>query len=322
MLNQALIQPKTIVVVGGSNNPAKPGGHLLQNLIQSQFKGDLYVVNPKDRMVQGITAFPNVIDLPKVDLAILAIPAMACVEAVRILAEEKGTKAFVIVSAGFAESGEDGKQLEHQLAEIVQKHQASLIGPNCIGVISPFYAGVFTSPVPVLDPRGIDFVSGSGATAVFIMEAGLKKGLRFASVFSVGNSAQIGVEEILQYWDENYDEKSSKAKLLYLESIRDPKKLLKHARSLRTKGCRIAGIKAGTGEAGSRAAQSHTGAMASPDVAVDALFRKAGIIRCYGREELTTVAGLLLLPEMPGPNLAIITHAGGPDFRIHPQKNS
>ena len=313
MLNQALIHPTSIVVVGASNNPAKPGGHLLQNLIQSQFTGKLFVVNPNDDTVQGIAAFHAVADLPAVELAILAIPARACVEAVRVLAEGKNTKAFIVVSAGFGESGAEGRRLEEELTKIVTKHKASLIGPNCIGVISPFYSGVFTSPVPQLDPLGIDFVSGSGATAVFTMEAGMKKGLRFASVITVGNSAQIGVEEVLQYWDENFDEgRSSAVKLLYLESIRDPQKLLKHARSLRLKGCRLAGIKAGTGESGSRAAQSHTGAMASPDVAVDALFRKAGIIRCYGRDELTTVAGLLLLPEMKGRNLAIITHAGGP----------
>lgn len=312
MLNQALIHPASIVVVGASANPAKPGGHLLQNLLQNQFKGKLYVVNPHGGVVQGIEAKESVNELPEVDLAILAIPASACVDAIRLLAEEKGTKAFIVVSAGFGESGEAGKRLEKELGDLMRKHKACLIGPNCIGVISPFYAGVFTSPVPQLDPMGIDFVSGSGATAVFIMEAGMKKGLRFASVYSVGNSAQVGVEEVLQYWDENFNEDSSRVKLLYLESIHDPQKLLKHARSLSLKGCRIAAVKAGTGETGRRAAQSHTGAMASPDIAVDALFRKAGIIRCFGREELTTVGGLLLLPEMNRPNLAIVTHAGGP----------
>ncbi|WP_320168124.1 acetate--CoA ligase family protein [Mangrovibacterium marinum] len=312
MFNQALIRPQSIVVVGASNNPAKPGGHLLQNLLQYSFGGKLYVVNPKEDSVQGVAACRSVADLPSVELAILAIPAAACVQAVRVLAEEKGTKAFIVVSAGFAESGDMGQQLENELLKLVDQHQGCLIGPNCIGVISPAYAGVFTSPVPALDPRGIDFVSGSGATAVFCLEAGMKKGLRFASVFTVGNSAQIGVEEVLQHWDESFTAESPKVKLLYLEGIRDPQKLLKHARSLRLKGCRIAAIKAGTGESGSRAALSHTGAMASPDVAVDALFRKAGIIRCYGRDELTTVAGLLLLPAMAGNKLAVITHAGGP----------
>ncbi|MFP4448972.1 MAG: acetate--CoA ligase family protein, partial [Bacteroidales bacterium] len=143
--------------------------------------------------------------------------------------------------------------------------------------------------------------------------AGMPKGLTFSSVYSVGNSAQMGVEEILKYMDENFDpEKSSKIKLLYIESINKPKMLLKHAASLIRKGCKIAAIKAGGSEAGGRAASSHTGALASSDAAVDALFRKAGIVRCHGREELTTVASIFMHPQLDGKNIAIITHAGGP----------
>ncbi|WP_163714789.1 acetate--CoA ligase family protein [Mangrovibacterium lignilyticum] len=313
MLNHALLHPKSIVVVGASNKLAKPGGHLLHNLLQHSFEGKLYVVNPKEAAIQGIPACASIADLPKVDLAILAIPAEACVEAVQQLVTEKATKAFIIISAGFAEDSDRGKVMETELLELMNRYGASLIGPNCIGLMNPQFAGVFTSPVPKLDPKGIDFVTGSGGTAVFILESGMGKGLRFASVFSVGNSTQIGVEEVLEYWDETFDPvQSSRVKLLYLENIRDPQKLLKHARSLVLKGCRIAAIKAGTEGSGVRAAQSHTGAMASSDLAVDALFRKAGIIRCYGREELTTVAGLLLSPELKGNRLAIVTHAGGP----------
>ena len=141
----------------------------------------------------------------------------------------------------------------------------------------------------------------------------MPKGLNFSSVFSVGNSAQTGVEEVLEYWDNTYDPgKSSPVKLVYVESIQNPDKLLHHASSLIRKGCRIAAIKAGTTEAGSRAASSHTGAMASSDLAVEALFRKAGIVRCSGREELTTVASVFFHKELKGKNIAIITHAGGP----------
>ena len=164
-----------------------------------------------------------------------------------------------------------------------------------------------------LNSRGCDFVSGSGATAVFIFESAMPKGLNFSSVYSVGNSAQTGVEEVLEYWDNTYDpEISSPIKLIYVESIQNPDKLLHHASSLIRKGCRIAAIKAGTTEAGSRAASSHTGAMASSDSAVEALFRKAGIVRCSGREELTTVASVFFHKHLKGKNIAIITHAGGP----------
>ncbi len=145
------------------------------------------------------------------------------------------------------------------------------------------------------------------------MEAAIKLGLTFSNVFSVGNSAQLGVEEILEYLDENYvPGVSSPVKLLYIENISKPHKLLKHARSLILKGARIAAIKAGYSEVGSRAASSHTGALASPDTAVDALFRKAGIIRAYGRDELVNIASVLTYPAPKGRKMAIVTHAGGP----------
>jgi acetyltransferase len=145
------------------------------------------------------------------------------------------------------------------------------------------------------------------------MESGIPKGLHFASVFSVGNGAQNGVEEILEFMDDVFNpQTSTRVKLLYIESIRNPDKLLKHASSLIRKGCKIAAIKAGSSQAGSRAAASHTGALANSDLAVEALFRKAGIVRCYGREELTTVANVFHCKPMKGKRLAIITHAGGP----------
>jgi acyl-CoA synthetase (NDP forming) len=313
MINNQLIDPKSIVVVGASNNISKPGGKLLHNIRTGTFKGALYSVNPKEDEIQGLPAYREVKDLPPTDLAILAVPAPFCTDIVQELAESKSTRAFIIVSAGFAEENKEGELIEKKLVEICQAHRAALIGPNCIGVMTPFYQGVFTLPIPKLDSQGCDFISGSGATAVFIMESGLQKGLRFNHVFSVGNSAQLGVEDVLQYLDETHSQKnSSRVKVLYFETIKDPGRLLKHATSLIEKGCSIAAIKAGTTDAGSRAASSHTGAMASSDMAVDALFRKAGIVRCYGREELTTVASVMMHPPLKGKNLAIITHAGGP----------
>jgi acetyltransferase len=313
MITKELIAPRSIVVIGASNNTSKPGGKLLKNLIDNHFSGELWVVNPNESEVQGIPSFPAPEDLPQVDLAVLAIPAAACLPAVEVLCKEKGTKAFIIISAGFSEESAEGKMLEEKIAGLADRAGASLIGPNCIGILTPFHASVFTTPIPPLHPMGCDFISSSGATAVFIMESGIPKGLHFASVFSVGNSAQIGVEDLLEYMDETFDHKnSSRIKLLYIESIHDPDKLLKHASSLIRKGCKIAAIKAGSSQAGSRAAASHTGAMANSDLAVEALFRKAGIVRCFGREELTTVASVFMCKEMKGKRMAIITHAGGP----------
>jgi acetyltransferase len=313
MINDRLLNPGSIAIIGGSNNLRKPGGRIIQNILQGGYKGDLYVVNPKDDLVQGIRSFHQVSELPDVDLAILAIAAPLCVEVVRELTETKNTVAFIVISAGFSEDSEAGRKTELELVEIVNKAGACMIGPNCIGVITQAYNGVFTSPVPRLSPGGCDFASGSGATAVFIFESAMPKGLTFSSIFSVGNSAQTGIEEILEYWDNHYQPRiSSSIKLIYLEHIRDPDKLLHHASSLIRKGCKIAAIKAGTTEAGSRAASSHTGAMSSSDSAVEALFRKAGIVRCFGREELTTVASVFTHKPFHGHNIAIITHAGGP----------
>ncbi|MCX6286198.1 MAG: acetate--CoA ligase family protein [Bacteroidetes bacterium] len=313
MLNKSLLYPESIVVVGGSNDTQKPGGAILRNLIENKFKGRLYVTNLKESEVQGIRSYQDPAQLPDVDLAILAIAAKYIPETVGMLARQKNTRAFIVLSAGFSEESHEGKELEDKLVSIVNSVNGTLIGPNCIGVLTPDYAGVFTKPIPKLDPKGCDFISGSGATACFIMEAGIPNGLTFANVFSVGNSAQIGVEEILAYLDESFDpERSSKVKLLYLENISKPGMLLKHASSLIRKGCRIAAVKAGSSEAGSRAASSHTGALASPDDAVNALFRKAGIVRCYGREDLISVASVFMYPQLRGKNLAVITHAGGP----------
>jgi len=313
MIADALLRPRSIAVIGASNNTGKPGGNALKNLINAGFDGPLYPVNPKEREIQGHRAYADVDTLPEVDLAILAIPAALCPGTIETLARDHGTRGFLVYSAGFSEESDAGAALEGEMRRIVDAWGASLIGPNCIGVLTPHYAGVFTGPVPPLAPDGCDLVSGSGATAVFIMEDGISKGLTFSRVFSVGNSTHLGVEDILEYLDETYDaEKGGNPKLLYLESIRNPEKLLIHARSLTRKGCRIAAVKAGASEAGSRAASSHTGALAGSDAAVDALFRKAGIVRCSSREELTTTAGIFSYPPLPGKRIAVVTHAGGP----------
>lgn len=317
MIVNELINPKSISVIGASNDKGKPGGKLLSNLLEHGYKGDIYCVNPKEEIVQGKPCYPTVEELPQNDLAIIAVAAKYVEDAVNVLIEQKGTKAFIILSAGFSEVGIEGKKIEKRIAEKVKSIGGTLIGPNCIGVITPSYRGVFAGPIPKYDFRGCDCVSASGATMVFILEVAIPRGLTFSSIYSVGNSAQIGVEEILEYWDETFDWKtSSRVKLLYMEQIHNPEKLLKHARSLVKKGCRIAAIKAGTTAAGSRAVSSHTGALAGSDTATDALFRKAGIVRCHSRVELVYVAGVMMHKELQGDRIAVITHAGGPGVML------
>lgn len=317
MINRQLLHPESIVVVGGSNNVHKPGGALVRNLISGGYKGTLRIVNPKEDEVQGIKVFHDAADIPQTDLAVLVIPAPACPDTVELLASQKGVKAFIIISAGFGEETKAGAVLEQRILDSCEKYGAALIGPNCIGLMNSWHHSVFTKPIPTLHDKGVDFISGSGATAVFILESAVIKGLPFNSVWSVGNSKQIGIEDVLQYMDENFDpECDSHIKLLYIENISNPDKLLFHASSLIRKGCRIAAIKAGSSESGSRAASSHTGAIASSDSAVEALFRKAGIVRCYSREELTTVGCIFTLPPLTGRNFAIVTHAGGPGVML------
>jgi acyl-CoA synthetase (NDP forming) len=313
MISDKLLNPRSIVVVGGSDDISKAGGKVLKNLLEGSFKGDVYVVNPKTPRVQGLKAYADVSLLPETDMAILAVAARFCPAIVKTLATEKGTGGFIILSAGFSEEDEDGAALEREIVETVNMTGGSLIGPNCIGFLNNNYHGVFTEPIPRLSSRGIDFISGSGATAVFILEAAITSGLPFSSVWSVGNSAQIGVEDVLEHMDITFDPDTSSAiKLMYIENIADPDRFLKHSSSLIRKGCRIAAIKAGASEAGSRAASSHTGAMASPDTAVEALFRKAGIVRCHNRTELAYVAALFTYKQLSGKRIAIVTHAGGP----------
>ena len=322
MINKQLLQPESIVVVGGSNNFHKPGGAIVRNILSGGYEGTLRIVNPKEDEVQGIKVFHDVKELPPTDLAILVIPAKFCPDTVRQLASEKQVRAFVIISAGFGEETEEGARLEEDILETCRQYNAALIGPNCIGLLNNHHHSVFTKPIPQLNPKGVDFVSGSGASAVFILESAVMKGLQFNSVWSIGNGKQIGSEDVLQYMDENFNPDTDPTiKLLYIENISNPDKLLFHASSLIRKGCRIAAIKSGSSESGSRAASSHTGAIATSDSAVEALFRKAGIVRCFSREELTTVGCIFscLPPTSSNAELnrfAIVTHAGGPGVML------
>lgn len=347
MINKQLLQPESIVVIGGSNNVHKPGGAVVRNLISGGYEGTLRVVNPKEDEVQGIKAFHDARELPPTDLAILVVAAKYCPDYVELLAKEKQVRAFIIISAGFSEETHEGALLEQRILDICDQYGCALIGPNCIGLLTRWHHSVFTRPIPNLNPKGVDFISGSGATAVFILESAVSKGLQFNSVWSIGNGKQNGIETVLEYMDEHFDaERDSLVKLLYIENIADPDKLLYHATSLIKKGCRIAAIKAGSSQAGSRAASSHTGAIASSDSAVEALFRKAGIVRCFSREELTTVGCILKTLPQPlpigrgvdtsstenvdgksiysplfqggagGGSFAIVTHAGGPGVML------
>ncbi len=313
MINSQLINPSSIVVIGASNDLRKAGGKMLHNIIAGGYTGKIYAVNQRESQVQGQNSSSTIEQLPNVDLAILAIPAQFCPSVIDELGKNHKTKAFIVISAGFSELNEVGEKLEQKMIENANKYSASLSGPNSIGIINTHYSGVFTTPIPQLDSiTGCDFISSSGATAVFLMEAGMQVGLRFSSIYSVGNGKQICAEDYLEYLDDKFDPiNGSKTIIMYLENISKPQKLLKHATSIIAKGGRIAAIKSGATKAGSRAASSHTGAMATSDMATRALFRKAGIVYCSSREELISVASVFSYKRLTGKNIAVITHAGG-----------
>jgi len=317
MIHQSVLNPSSITVVGASNDATKPGGKVFRNIIENGFKGRVYPVNPREISIQGNPCYSSVNELPQVDLAIIAVAAQYVEEVIQVLASQKNCKGFIVFSAGFGEAGNEGKALEQRCVDIVNQYGGTLIGPNCIGVINENYKGVFAGPIPAYDPMGCDFVSASGATMVFILEEAISRGLKFSSLFSIGNSVQVGVEDMLEFWDINYQAGiSSPIKLLYLEKVDNPQRFLKHARSLVKKGCRIAAIKAGSTEEGAQAVSSHTGSLAGSDAAVSALFRKAGIVRCYSRLELVYVAAIFNFPRPAGNRIAVITHAGGPGVML------
>jgi len=160
MVTEQLLRPRSIVVVGASNDIQKPGGKILKNILDGGFEGDLYVSNPKEDQVQGVQSYRDLTHIPQVDLAILAVAARHCKGVIDFLAHKRDTKAFIVISAGFSEESHAGAQLEQEIVDILNETGACMIGPNCIGVINTAYNGCFTKPTPKLHPDGVDFFSG------------------------------------------------------------------------------------------------------------------------------------------------------------------
>jgi acyl-CoA synthetase (NDP forming) len=312
MLDDLFIAPDSIAVVGASSNASKPGGKLTYNLMEGRFQGDLYLVNPKAKEIFGKPVI-NAIDQIRstVDLAFIVLPAAICLQEIQKMHTHCGTKAFVIISAGFSEVGGEGVQLEEDIRQFALTNDCQVVGPNCTGLITQHHEGTFTTPVPDFNHHGVTLLSASGATAVFLMEQGLTLGLKFRQIVSVGNGMMVQLEDFLEQLDRDSMPRGSVI-LLYVEAIKDPEKFYRHTHSLIKKGCRIAALKSGISKKGSLAAASHTGALANADEAVDALMRKSGIIRCYSRNELITVGQVLSQKPLRGNRIAVVTHAGGP----------
>lgn len=321
---QCLFEPESIAVIGASNDRFKPGGRAIANIKDHNYTGQLWAVNPKTADVLGLPTYKTINDLPAPpDLAILAVPSGFVPAAIEDLAA-MGAGAAMVFTSGFGEKDETGKHAEQHMRDTAEKAGMALIGPNCSGFLTPVYKGKFAGIIPTLSGGAVDLISGSGATVDYIMESATTRGLSFGTVVNLGNSAMLGVEDIVALYDENYGPHCARILMLYMESLKKPAKLLVHARSLAQKGCSLVGIKSGVTDAGRRAAASHTGAMATRDAAVGALFEKAGIIRVRSKTAMIDVACVLAaLPEggFKGRRACVLTDAGGPGVMLSDELN-
>lgn len=309
---QAFFRPRSIAVVGASRERGTISGELFHNLLSSGFPGPIYPVNPNAVVVQSVPAFPRVDAIPgPVDLAVITVPAAMVLEAAQQCARKK-VRAIVIISSGFAEIGDRGRQLQDELLLICRVSGMRLIGPNCMGIVNTDPASPLNGTfAPSMPPEGrVGFYSQSGALGLAIIDYVATLGLGLSTFVSIGNKADISGNDLLEYWEAD---PRTDVILMYLESFGNPRKFARIAQRV-GKIKPIVVVKSGRSRAGVRATSSHTGALlAASDVTVDALFRQAGVIRTDTLEEMFDV-GVLLAHQPPptGPRVGIITNAGGP----------
>jgi acetate---CoA ligase (ADP-forming) len=301
-------RPGSVAVVGASTRRGSIGGELFRNILDSEFDGIVYPVNPKAAAVAGVRAYPSVADIPDpVDLAVFCVPG-ASVLAEAEAALRKGTRALCVISAGFAETGVDGARRQEELLARVRAHGARLIGPNCLGIFAAGPGLNATFAPHAFPPGNIGFSSQSGALGLAVLERGASRGLGLSAFVSVGNKADVSSNDLLEYWE---DDPETDLILLYLESFGNPRKFGRLARRVARKKPILA-MKGGRTTAGQRAAGSHTAALAGSTAAVEALFRQAGVIQADSLEELADAAVLLSSQPLPqGRRVAVLTNAGG-----------
>jgi acetyltransferase len=279
--------------------------------MQNRFTGVVYPVNPNADSIMSVKAYPSVLDVPgDVGLAVIAVPAPLVLK-VTDECGRKGVHSIIVISDGFKEIGGEGVQREQELRDIALGHGMRIVGPNCMGVVNTDPSmNLNASFSQIYPPRGnVAFLSQSGALGLSILEYAHNLNMGISSFVSVGNRADISSNDLLQYWEQDQE---TKVILLYLESFGNPRKFARIARRVST-AKPIVAVKGGSSIAGSRAASSHTGALATPEIASDALFQQAGIIRVNALEELFNVATLLSNQPVPkGKKVAIVTDGGGP----------
>jgi acetyl coenzyme A synthetase (ADP forming)-like protein len=306
-----LMAPQSVAVIGASRDRSSIGGRLFDNLINGDFTGPVYPVNPKSPVVRSVAAYPSVLAIPgNVDLAFIVVSSPYVIPSVKECIE-KGVRALVVISAGFSEVGGAGVELEAELLALVRSHGIRMVGPNCMGLINTDPAVSLDGQFgPIRPPQGnVALSSQSGALGLAILDYAARHNIGISTFVSVGNLADVSGDDLLLYWE---DDPATDVILLYMESFGNPRRFARFARRIaRTKP--IVAVKSGRTESGARAASSHTGSLASLDVAVDALFRQTGVIRVDTLEQLFDVTSLLSNEPVPkGRRVGIVTNAGGP----------
>ena len=299
-------KPKTIAVIGASNDPLKLGYEVFKNLKKYR-EGRVYPVNVKDEVVQGVKAYRNVKDIPdEVDLAVIVVPKKFVKQTI-IDCGEKGVKGIVLITAGFGETGEEGKREERELVEVAHRYGMRIIGPNCVGIMNTHNSMNATF---IMDAKkgDIAFVSQSGALGAGIVYKTLKEGIGFSKFISIGNMADVDFSELMEYLA---DDEESKAIALYIEGIKDGRRFMEAAKRV-TKKKPVIVLKAGKSESGARAASSHTGSLAGSYRIYEAAFKQTGILVANTIDEMLSMARAFTQPLPKGNKVAIMTNAGGP----------
>ena len=308
---ESVFSPSSIAVVGASRHKGKIGYEILRNLVLGEYQGTIYPVNPKAVSIHGIPAHPTVEAIPgPVDLAIITVPVDIALDAVEACGR-KGVRGLVVITAGFREVGGAGLDREERLVELCRTYGMTMVGPNCMGVINTqpeVRMNATFAPTPPLRGK-ISLVTQSGALGVAILDHAKSLGVGFAKFCSLGNKAQVSLNDLLAAWK---DDPETGIILAYIENFGNPKNFVRIARAL-TKKKPVIAVKAGRTEAGGRATVSHTGSLGGSDIAADAAFTQTGVMRANSIEELFDYAMAFARQPLPkGKRVAIITDAGGP----------
>ena len=301
-------EPRSVAVIGASRRRGSIGGELFRNILTADFAGAAYPVNLGGEPVAGVRAYGAIGEVPEVvDLAVICLPGPLVLEAAEATLAS-GVKALCVISSGFAEVGAEGRERQELLLGLVRAHGGRLVGPNCLGIAVPRLGLNATFGPRPLPPGPIAFSSQSGALGLALLEKASERGLGFSAFVSIGNKADVSSNDLLEWWE---DDDETELVLLYLESFGNPDKFSRLARRIARRKPVLA-LKAGSTEAGARAASSHTAALASSDTAVEALFRQSGVIRADTLEELVDAAALLSSQPLPrGRRVGVVTNAGG-----------